>query len=234
MITGQTTLFARRHALGVLGGGILGVPLALGGCDWIPASFRFRLSVSILTPDGAAVGSGVMESRVSRHPAVGQAGLSITLRGEAVPVLLPDNSYLFAILRSDLGYPIPSLYVHNLTGDAAVVQAYRTLGSASRPRGQRNLAAPNFPKFVRFTDIQDPSTATFVDISKLGELFGPGYELDRIFVELTAEAVTARIRSILTWLPKYSDRPIDPDFKSHINRASAQLFSGNFSLGMAT
>lgn len=47
-------MMARRGVLGLLG--VFGGALTLDGCGWLGASYRFRLTVAVDTPEGPRMG----------------------------------------------------------------------------------------------------------------------------------------------------------------------------------
>jgi hypothetical protein len=89
---GDGSMMGRRGVLGVLAGG---AALALGGCGSPgKASYRFRMTVEVETPQGIKSGSSVMEVRLARGMAIGdQSGVTSGVFGEAVVVDLPDGGY---------------------------------------------------------------------------------------------------------------------------------------------
>ena len=66
---------------------------------------------------------------------------------------------------------------------------------------------------VTFNDITNPTTVRRVDPYDLASVFGPGYVLKAITLEITDEKVTeGRVESVLAWLhdPTYRTRPVWP------------------------
>lgn len=65
------------------------------------------------------------------------------------------------------------------------------------------VPAELYPLLVTFDDIADPTTARRVDPSDLASMFGPGYALKAITLEITDEKVSAgRVEAVLGWLVK--------------------------------
>lgn len=61
----------------------------------------------------------------------------------------------------------------------------------------RNL----LPAFVTFSDLTDKHSVRLVYPDSFDAVFGPGYKLRSITIEMTRDAVTRVIRQILPWLP---------------------------------
>lgn len=207
-------MMARRGVLGLLAGGAVAL---LGGCWGSSASYRYRMTVEVDTPEGIKTGSSVMEVRLARGMAIGdQSGVTSGVFGEAVVVDLP-NGPLFVLLQvPDAGPPLQDIVPHALLGrrsdgpDGAMADGAK-LGStwfseyrAELPRTRDNgsqVSNNNWPMMVRFADINDPKSVEQVDPASIG--------VKRITVETTSDDVTTGIEKRLGWLgtsPKFSDK----------------------------
>ena len=205
---------ARRGVLGMLAGGAAAL---LGGCWGSTASYRYRMTVEVDTPEGVKTGSSVMEVRLARGMAIGdQSGVTSGVFGEAVVVDLP-NGPLFVLLQvPDAGPPLQDIVPHALLGrrsdgpDGAMADGAK-LGStwfseyrAELPRTRDNgsqVSNNNWPMMVRFADINDPKSVERVDPDAIG--------VKRITIETTSDDVTTGIRSKLPWLSN-GGRTLDP------------------------
>jgi len=183
-------MMSRRGMLGVLAGGV-GV-LLLGGCDYlVPARYRVRMTVEVLTPQGMRTGSSVYgESaykavRLTPHEHSGGGGL----RGEAVVVDLPDGP-LFVLLTSGSasGQPLGVLMTRALSNKPnfkdvdAYVSAVRHLSWFG---GKAELPRADWPLMVRFRDIDDPRSVERVEPEAIG--------VRRILLEVTSDRMTTGI-----------------------------------------
>lgn len=205
----------RRDVLGLFAGG---ASVALAGCGGTPnsASYRFRMTVEVDTPQGLKTGSSAYEVTSIKGVRVGDRGGGGTfLRGEAVVVDLPEGP-VFALLND--GNPAQTLAgmatlafaasegqrVKDLDQFIATVAALsarwttartdlprrRDIGVAMRSDGMDD---GNWPLFVRFGDIADPKTVERVEPEAIG--------VRRIQLETTRDAVTTGIEKWLGWLP---------------------------------
>ena len=191
--------------------GAAGTALAMGlsGCGSpSSASYRFRMTVEVETPQGLKTGSSVMEVRIARGMAIGDSsGISSALRGEAVVVDLPDGPLFVLLQIPDAGPPLQTIVpeallgVHS-SGPDEVMANTAKLGStwfseykADLPRHRDNGFQANdngWPQMVRFRDLKDPKSVEKVDPDAIG--------VKRIVVETTGDDVTARIIERLGWL----------------------------------
>ena len=107
-------MMARRGVMGVLAGAAAAV---LGGCGGSSASYRFRMTVEVETPQGLKTGSSVMEVRLTRGMAIGDSsGVGSSVRGEAVVVDLPDGPLFVLLQVPDAGPPLQAIVPDALLG----------------------------------------------------------------------------------------------------------------------
>ena len=76
---------------------------------------------------------------------------------------------------------------------------------AASCRGPITLPQKLYPRFLRFRDIKDPTTAELVDPDNLAKSFGPGVRLVRVTNEIIDEVVTRGIRKVLPWLSPHAE-----------------------------
>jgi hypothetical protein len=203
---GDGSMMGRRGVLGVLAGG---AALALGGCGSPgKASYRFRMTVEVETPQGIKSGSSVMEVRLARGMAIGdQSGVSSGVFGEAVVVDLPDGPLFVLLQMPDAGAPLQDVVPHALLGRRSsgpdeVMADTAKLGSAwfssykaELPRTRDNgsqASNNNWPMMVRFGDLNDPKSVEKVDPESAG--------VKRIIVETTRDDVTVGIEKRISWI----------------------------------
>lgn len=221
---------------------ILLVPLGLGIAAYVlwnlhhPAhTYRYKLTVEVMTPEGKRIGSAVREVRW-RDGARLTTELnlaSLKHRGEAVMVDLPGDRVLFALL------PITG----HETAQLAFGSARQTRNS---DRSVRVLAAPlrpepverqgGYPVFATFDDLDEPASVKHVDRADLAATFGPGTDLLRVTAQITDEPITLRVEERLPWLGEYYDRKFDGRRYTTLdasNRFANSLSSGAFRAGLA-
>jgi hypothetical protein len=204
----------RRWALGVLA---TAVAVALVGCDGSPssASYRFRMTVEVATPQGVRAGSAVYEVASVKGVRVGdQGGGGTRLRGESVVIDLPDGPVFALLNNGNAAETLAGMATEAFAAAAGVklvdfddfVKMVASLGSrwtAARtdlPR-RHNIGVAlrsdgaddsNWPLFVRFGDINDPKSVERVEPESIG--------VKRIVLETTRDAVTTGIDKRLGWL----------------------------------
>lgn len=223
-------MMARRAVMGLLGG--LAV-VTVAGCDPFvrSASYRFRMTVEIETPQGVRRGSSVMEVVAQKGSfSLGDTtGNGVGLAGEAVIVDLPTGSVFVLLELPDARGPLASVATVALAPDArggdgsnffsAVKRLGGWFGSASA-----ELPRESWPMMVRFRDINDPKS---VEPSQIG--------VKRILLETTSEPVTTGIKLRLPWLvSQKQESSLDETFTFAIKPTLAQrLRHSNFRQGGA-
>ena len=168
-----------------------------------------KLTVTVSTPRGEVSGSSVVAVSWTESFFSGGWGgalFRLTLRGDATAVDLGGGQFLFAMLAYEHSQEPRSTGVIalKLLGDEAIYQSSDSFKriQAARGRGPITLPQKLYPKFLRFRDIKDPTTAEVVDPDNLAKSFGPGVRLVRVTIEITDDAVTRGIENILPWLPQ--------------------------------
>lgn len=185
--------------------------------------WRYKITVSVETPEGVKAGSAVREVRVidgiqltpESHP-------SISVKGEAVVVDLGERGVLFATLDGDAAYH-------------AVFYTFPSPAPGLTPEGIRYYdgldeteAVPihsNYlPKMVAFEDLDEPTSVRLVydqtytgkfgdklpsfDITDNFEtVFGEGVKLKNVTIQMADEPVTHKIDKWLPWLPSRKNIP---------------------------
>jgi hypothetical protein len=197
-------------------------------------TYRYRLSVEVETPDGLRSGSSVIEVRYEMFPKLLTERDHISrVFGEAVFVDLGQGKNLIGLLASgpsgeDVDYP-----------GRIVFQAFKLDGNDPNTpkrlpllRGKRDLDIHRssqydvtqrfLPTFVTFRDLADFKPAKIAPPGLFNEIFGVGYELRNVSIELTDEPRTEKIQKVLPWLPhpgyfngQFGCGPGDPTYCLH-------------------
>lgn len=218
----------------------------------VNGTWRYKMTVTVETPEGLKSGSAVREISSSNSkyklklPESGSVG---SLKGAAIVVDLGEHGKLFALLRGehnvDLGKNIvPKVwpYEGGYTSIAGI-KYYREFKA-----GKTGITLENYPMLVMFKNINDPKTVTRVlEVQKIRnpstaqdeyllkadhfeELFGRGVKLKEITIETTDEPVTWNIDSILPWL-KNIKANIDGTSSTNSTDLANQLHVGDFRTG---
>jgi hypothetical protein len=197
------------------------------------ASWRYRLTLEVETPEGVKTGSSVVEvSGNAQARITPESVASFSVKGEAIAVDLAERGVLFALLNrdADVDYPIHIVfqqfpYVHDYVFEDGTTKRLEHGGEATREglsyyanlRAKSNLPQSQLPSLVRFRDLNDPKSVELVDASDLAKSFGAGVTLKSATIEMvdqgywplnqmgiTGEPITRVIENRLPWLLELS------------------------------
>jgi hypothetical protein len=174
-------------------------------------TYRYRLTVNIEIDGKIYSGSSVIEVTWHGGPEIGDVGsFHPTIRGQAPLVDLGKRGVIVASLISkDWGQP-------SKVGDpwGALFIAPRAFGKStevtsipefSSQHGLRALEADNLPRFLWFSDSQDPTTAQEIRVHD--NIFGPSGRFAGASVEITSDPLVINIREKLPWIKPLEDKP---------------------------
>ncbi|PID37322.1 MAG: hypothetical protein CR993_00800 [Rhodobacterales bacterium] len=197
---------------------------------WV--SVKYRLTMTVDTPDGPRTGS------VVRREGYGFTGLPSEIggghkwntQGEALVLDLGGGKYVFALLSTSLaagsfdaagrladwrGSP-PNFY-------------YAFLGLKWFTYGSVPVPAHKMPLLVSFADINDPASVFRVDPKDMAASLGEGYALRDMQVEITwARMTEGRVEEVLGWLGQYPELPLLPKVDPHDFSFAAKMRQGQF------
>jgi hypothetical protein len=214
-------------------------------------TWRYKITVTVETPEGLKAGSAVREVYAYREPqvlGVTTGGHTHLKRGEAVVVDLGKRGTLFALLRGglrgeDYGWAIVyhAFPFSDSTGETTkeIILHYRDLKNAKAV-----LTPAQYPMFVHFKDITDPKTVEGVSpinekdmsdqyggIARTTEnIFGTGVKLKEVTLEMTEEPITREIDKYLLWFQKVKMSYLNG--KHSARGAPLELHGGNFQQGV--
>ncbi len=189
-------------------------------------TWRYRMTVTVETPEGIKTGSAVREIFAHCEPHLFQTNPCNTAlaKGEAAAVDLGKRGVLFALMRggpygADYGWAIVHHVFFRSSGHTSkeLIRQYRWLKT-----GKVALHPNQYPMFVRFKDPKDPKTvenlldmepctdsATGIPGNSLclvkdhfEEAFGAGVKLKEVTIEMTDDQVTWGVEKWLPWLPE--------------------------------
>ena len=162
--------------------------------------YRFRITVNVDTPRGPKTGSSVLEVRHRTYPAwttLGNNTGESRLTGEAVFVDLgsnPDGSPLNVVAFLANGpraegvdfYLVPGMaFAPHWKGESKHFITYREVSKL--PVGTRaELQGNLIPTLVSFSNPSDPNTARVVPPDDFGSIFGPGFNLHSVEIEIVS------------------------------------------------
>jgi hypothetical protein len=225
----------RRDALVVLGSS-----LVLAGCWGETYSYRQKLTVLVSTPSGEKSGSAITEvtANVGSQGILSSANVSYRVRGEAAVVDLGNGKYLIALLSSG-GEKTATEYWAMRAFYKRVMEEYPS-GSEERMnkfytalldmRDSQRVAPDQYPLLVTFRDITDPKSVIEVKPDTLADVFGAGFALRAITLEITDEGVTqGSVETLINWLSKYPEPPLcDPKSLEDFSFCATSVHHGDF------
>jgi hypothetical protein len=210
--------------------------LALAGCGR-GASYRYKLALTLDTPDGVKTASNVVEinafdvtipARGVGHKTTGQA-LYVDLGTGRRPLI----ALLTRIRRATDPWPTFRGWGEDAPGEALadncsgakkpedLLDEVKATGKCGRPV---MITPSDLPDLVTFADTNDPKSVMLVDPDNLNATLGPGVSWRSMTLEATDEPLSKGIDEHLPWVRAYDPNieirgvtPFDP-LKNHINR----------------
>jgi len=202
-------------------------------------TIRYRMTVEVETPSGLRTGSAVREVTYDDGKAwnwlppfmwLGEQRPQWRLTGEAVVVDLPDERTLFALLPSASGLP-------DLSGQG-IWSIFRQTGLdevelwPSAPSTNSPQIREPWPMLVQLDDPTNPLTIKAVDPHNIGGVFGRGYSLKRVVVQVTRDPVTRLLSERLPWLERHTERSINKNPGLRDFSVAATVRHGHFWRGI--
>ena len=189
--------------------------LALAACER-SASYRYKLSLSLDTPNGVVTGYNIVEVRAF-GVSIPASGVMSKVTGEALFLDLgPGRRPLVALLTRKYppliprpgadwqytwGEKDPAAVVNRLyTGDRKLSHYLDTIEGFSKFRGPRPIPTFDLPDIVTFADINDPHSVIAVDPDNLAATLGAGVSWRSATIEVTDEPLTTGIEAKLPWV----------------------------------
>ncbi len=220
-------------------------------------TWRYKMTVTVETPEGLKSGSAVREVHAYIQPAMLGADkkLFIDVEGEAVVVDLGKRGNLFALLKG------AGRYGEDYAGYIAYLAFPQYSQKISSPgmvrlfpslKDQRSvLPLDLYPLMVTFKDTKDPKTIepvmdikmqddtnipeserkAVVNADNFSKLFGSGVKLKEIVVETTKEPVTVKVETSLPWLVEHQNKTLSGERYNYLGSESPlanSLYTGHF------
>jgi len=184
---------------------LLCATLALAGCGR-SGSYRYKLTLSVDTPEGVKTGSSVSEVTI-REIFFPVNGAPVTVSGEALYLdlglgrrpliaLLHDPCPHYACwerrnpLVSLWSFDSPTYLLAKLNGYKASGDLFDLFATLRNPREPAELQPTDLPLLATFEDVNDPNRVLRVDPNDIAATFGNGIQWRKITIETTNEPIT--------------------------------------------
>lgn len=167
--------------------------------------YRYRMSVTVETPEGLRTGSAVRQGNFEK----GSSNRASWAVGEAVVVDLGERGVAYALIdNSNIGDGVSYTTTCN----------HSDFGLKKTPVGKKWVLSPSeYPRLVTFRDPQNPKTIETlftvkgngrcgaggkweVQADRFEEIFGEGVRLKEISLEITKDPLTEEIEKRIPWL----------------------------------
>ena len=194
-------------------------------------SYRFKMIVEIDTPEGIVSGSNVIQVRVagpirsmtvidSRRNRITAEALPIQLAGKTLFVSLWGGRRKYRNGTS-VDYINYVMEIAFSSYDKIFIDDYYQVNP---DKTSFVLSENNYPAFFVFSDFTDPATNRLVFADEFETIFGAGYQLKTIAVQLTDEPVVShKIEKILPWITIYDGRG-KPDDEVIVSNPTIESF----------
>lgn len=196
-------------------------------------TIRYKITVTVDTPEGVKTGSAVREA--VRHtessvlPEQGGTFYSVS-KGEAVVIDLGTRGILFSLIDEDR-------------------EAKKAFSMWQEKKPSSILTIAEYPRFVTFQDLSNPNTVTNVlDLSwdsknatqylkedDTETIFGSGVKIQTVVISVTDAPISWGIEAWLPWLPARKNMPgligstpDKPVFKGNLGLNGIEFSRGRF------
>jgi hypothetical protein len=179
-------------------------------------AYRYRLTINIELDGKVHSGSSVIEIGWQEGIKLGDSGgFAPIIRGQAAVVDLGDRGVVVATLINGESYGpandgalgaqwiAPRAFGQDTNADA--------IPDLPKLRGKRVLESNNLPRFLWFSNPQDPTTAKILRVQDVPTVFGPSARFAGASVEITNDPIVIDIRERLPWLKSLDRKRPEPD-----------------------
>jgi hypothetical protein len=174
-------------------------------------SYRYRLTVNVELDGKTYSGSSVIEIGWQEGIKLGDSGgFAPMIRGQAVLVDLGDRGVVVATLINGESYgPAED---GALGAQWIAPRAFGTTTNAEEiPKlpelhGKRDLALDNLPRFLWFSNPQDPTTAQKLLVQDIPAALGSTARFAGASVEITGDPIVIDVRQKFLWLKPLEDK----------------------------
>lgn len=187
-------------------------------------TWRYKMTVTVETPEGIKTGSAVREVYSSRPlVTLPDTSSSPQVKGEAVIIDLEDRGLLFGLIDWNSYREVYGAFPYPAPSSSAGIEYYNSLKIGTTAE----VPQENWPRFVYFKEISNPLSVEQVNISHLDQNYGEGVRLKNIEVTITDEPMQNKINQVLPWLVNLKAN-IDGTSVTTSTNLSNTLHVGNF------
>jgi hypothetical protein len=162
------------------------------------AHWNQKLTIYFETPNGPVVVKNVVRVDLWYTPVfAGAGGNFVSVKGEALTADLGDRKVVFALLNRQNWLLRQTMFRYGIVVSEPYARNARKLKSQTEP-----LVVPPelYPVLVSFMDVNDPKYVELINDNTITEIFGDGYEIIKMTVQVTHEPITAGIiEEYLPW-----------------------------------
>lgn len=160
-------------------------------------TWRYKMTVTVDTPEGIKTGSAVREIKLKRNIAKylnpDIKGSTDKVFGESVVVDLGERGVIFALINWNSYEEFYYAFPGNFNALSERINYYDDLPIGSFAL----LPEKKYPKFVIFSDRADPKSVKVLPCKDFASTLGQGVKLKNISIEKTSETVTRKSRQFL-------------------------------------
>jgi hypothetical protein len=191
-------------------------------------AYRYRLELALSVDEKIYTGSSVIEVVWRCGPKIADLGrCAASLRGEAAVVAALVNGEDYGPAQD--GAVNAMWLCAQAFGNPSTDEE---LAKLPKLHGRRDLAAPNLPRLLWFSNLEDPRTGAKLSAGKMPGAFGASAGLVRASVEITNDPIVININRKFPWFQAWSDnyRTRGPIYLPNGTALSRYMFVGDASL----
>jgi hypothetical protein len=212
--------------------------ILLGGLYYLGRpEHKYRLTIEVQTPGGVRSASGVMAVHMGKDGGIlSEAGGRSATKGDAIFVDLGNGRNLIGTLthgKNGLNFDGMNDLAMNAFAEAGRRVQFKEV---SRLTGKVQVYGNLIPTLVTFANVADPNTVRVLDPANIEAVFGSGFHLDRVILEMVpvgfwpldfggqlGEPVTRGIQKRLPWIAQQKSQGLGGRINGHPDRFTVNV-----------